>query len=97
MAGEAVDASSHTYFGGAAVEMEVVDSMSSERLAALVERKYGTKYGIDLDKAPDDATKEAVEQYFNAYTNWGYAKQSFEQWAKMIRKRWDEVHTKSAE
>jgi len=97
MADEAVDASSYTYFGGAAVEMEVLDSVSNERLAALVERKYGTKYGLDLEKAPDDATKEAVEQYFNSYTNWGYAKQSFEQWAKWIRKRWDEVHGKLPE
>ncbi|MCP4687325.1 MAG: DUF3313 domain-containing protein, partial [Desulfobacterales bacterium] len=80
-----------SYVGAAGVEMEVLDSMTSERLAAYVETKIGDKYKFDFEKKLGEAAKESLASYGKAYTTWGYVKQAFDYWAKKIHDRWEEI------
>ncbi len=68
--------------GGASMEVEFLDSVSNERLAAMVDRKKGSY----LDIADVFGLK--------AFTKWGYAKAAFKEWAKELREALDEVHRK---
>lgn len=82
------------YIGEASIEAEVVDSQTSERLIALVERKPGQKYDLKMEKGLKDDAKQAADSYFKSFKTWGYAYQDFDFWAKKIRTRWDEEHKK---
>jgi hypothetical protein len=66
--------------GGAAIEVEFVDSRSGERLAALVDRRVG------FPLHPGD--------FVHGFTKWGHAKRAFDEWAKLLRDSLDEVHGK---
>jgi pentatricopeptide repeat protein len=74
---------SSPYLGGAAIEMEALDSQTGEQLAAYVERKIGIKYNYTV------SPEKAVKSYIDAYTKWGYVKDAMDYWAEMIRTRWD--------
>lgn len=52
--------------GGASLEAEFLDSLSNERLAALVDRKLATP--VDL-------------KFYKGFTRWGHAEEAFEKWA----------------
>ncbi len=90
------ETSGSSYVGGAGIEMEALDSMTNERLAAYVETKSGDKYTFDFDKDVVDAAEESLVSYGKAYTSWGYVKQAFDYWAKKIHDRWVEIHEKQA-
>jgi hypothetical protein len=66
--------------GGAAIEVEFVDSRSGERLAALVDRRIG------FPLHPGD--------FVQGFTKWGHAKRAFDQWARLLREGLDEAHGK---
>ncbi len=80
-----------SYVGAAGVEMEALDSMTNEPLAAYVETKIGDKYIFDFEKDLGDAAEEALVSYGKAYTELGYVKQAFDYWAKKIHDRWEEI------
>lgn len=65
--------------GGASMETEFMDSMTGERLAAVVDKKTGSM-GNPVD--------------MGAYSKWGHAKKAFEQWAKELRDNLDDAHGK---
>lgn len=63
--------------GGAAMEAEFLDSVTNERLAAIIERKTG----MPLD--PRDMIR--------GFTKWGHAEAAFRAWAKELREVLDEA------
>lgn len=66
--------------GGAAMEAEFLDSVSNERLAAIVDRKQGSPLSpLDI---------------IGGFTKWGHAKGAFDKWAKELREALDEAHGK---
>lgn len=60
--------------GGASIEAEFLDSLSNERLAALIDRKIGNPIDIRIHKG---------------FTKWGYAEDAFKAWAKELHKELD--------
>ena len=74
-----------------AVEMEALDSESTEQVGAYIETRVGKKYhwtkGVDT----------AVKDYMKAYSTWAYTKQSMDAWARLVRQRLDEAHGRVAD
>lgn len=64
--------------GGAAMEAEFMDSVTGERLAAVVDRKGGS---------PMD-----VAGFTGSYSEWSHAKGAFRAWAQQLRGALDEAH-----
>ncbi|MGB5733646.1 MAG: DUF3313 domain-containing protein [Thiohalocapsa sp.] len=80
------------FVGEATVEMEALDSMSGDQVAAFVETRVGKKYDIDLDDGIDGAVKKGVGGYAKAYSSWAYTKQAMDAWAELVRERLDAAH-----
>lgn len=83
---------SSPYLGYAAIEGEALDSVTHEQLIGYVERKLAKKYDVDMSEGAGSAISKGTSSYFKAYSEWGYAKQAFDYWAKKLRKRMDEWH-----
>ncbi len=78
------------FTGEATVEMEAMDSVSSQQLAAFIEREAGKKYNWT------EGVSKGVSSYVNAYSKWKYTKQAMDDWAQLLRTRLDETHGKTA-
>jgi hypothetical protein len=92
-AGVAQDKAGSTPFvGEATVEMEALDSQSSEQVAAYIETQVGKKYHIALDEGVGKAVEKGVGDYVKAYSTWAYTKQAMDRWARLIRERLDAAH-----
>lgn len=65
------------YLGETAMESELLDSVTSELLAAMVDRRLGKKYYYDLKKG-SKGVSDGVGGYIDAYSTWGYAKTAFD-------------------
>lgn len=74
------------YLGYAAIEGELIDSVSNEQLGAYVERKLAKKYNVT------GGAKKYVDSYVGSYSTWAYVKDAFDYWAKKLRMRMDEWH-----
>lgn len=83
------DAGSTLFTGQATIEMEVLDSVSSQQLGAYIETETGKKYDWT------HGVSTGVKNYLNAYSKWEYTKQSMDDWAKFLRTRLDEAHGKT--
>ena len=85
------EAGSTPFVGSATVEMEALDSESTEQVGAYIETRVGKKYhwtkGVDT----------AVKDYMKAYSTWAYTKQSMDAWARLVRQRLDEAHGRVAD
>jgi hypothetical protein len=85
------EAGATPFTGEATIELEALDSVSSQQLAAFVETEVGKKFqwtkGIG----------EGVTSYVDAYSKWDYTKKAIDHWAEIIRQRLDETHGKTAE
>lgn len=66
--------------GGAAMEAEFLDSVTNERLAAIVDRKKA------FPLSPTDMIR--------GFTTWGHARSAFDAWARELREALDEAHGK---
>ena len=85
--GVAQDEPGSTMFvGEASVEMEALDSVSSEQLAAFVDTRIPKKYNWT------QGVTKGVTDYVNAYSTWAYVKESMDYWAKVVRERIDAAH-----
>ncbi len=84
------DAGSTMFTGHASVELEVLDSVSSEQLMAYIDTQTGKKYNWTRGIAT------GAESYMRAYSKWAYTKQAMDGWAQLLRLRLDEVHGISA-
>ena len=74
------------FTGQAAVELEVLDSVSSKQLGAHIDTETGQKYNYA------HGVGEGVKGYMHSYSKWAYTKKAMDDWAHMLRVRLDEVH-----
>jgi hypothetical protein len=77
---------STVFTGHATVEVEALDSESSEQLVAFIETETGKKY--DWAKG----VSKGVTGYMNAYSKWNYTKAAMDNWAHLLRVRLDAAH-----
>jgi hypothetical protein len=78
------------FTGEATLEFEALDSVTSQRLMSYIETKVGKKY------VWTEGVGEGVSSYVKAYSKWDYTKKAMDEWAKLLRKRLDEIHGKEA-
>lgn len=78
------------FTGEATVELEALDSVTSQQLAAFIETETGKKYNWT------QGVSEGVSSYMKAYSKWEYTKQAMDDWAQLLRTRLDKVHDKAA-
>jgi hypothetical protein len=74
------------FTGEATIELEALDSLSSQQLGALIETRAGKKF------AWDEGVSEGINSYLNAYSKWEYTKKAMDNWAQRVRTRLDELH-----
>jgi len=77
------------FVGHASIELEALDSESSEQVAAHIETRMGKKYNWT------QGVSRGVSDYTKAYSTWAYTKQAMDFWAALIRERLDEAHGKT--
>lgn len=77
------------FVGHASIELEALDSTSSEQVAAYIETRMGKKYNWT------EGVSKGVTDYVKAYSTWDYTKQAMDFWAKLIRQRLDEAQGKT--
>ena len=77
---------STVFTGEATIEMEALDSVSSQQLAAHIETETGKKYNWAK------GVTKGVTGYMNAYSKWNYTKTAMDDWAKLLRVRLDAAH-----
>lgn len=82
---------STVFTGEATIEMEALDSTSSEQAAAYIQTDAGKKYNWT------EGVTAGVGSYLKSYTKWDYTKEAMDHWAQMIRARLDQVHGKKTE
>lgn len=86
-AGVAQDkAGSTPFLGEATVEIEALDSLSNQQIAAFIEERIGKKYNWVA------GVKTGVTDYMKAYSTWDYTKQAMDHWASFIKTRLDRAH-----
>jgi len=79
------------FVGHASIELEALDSASSEQVVAYIETRMGKKYNWT------EGVSTGVSDYIKAYSTWDYTKQAMDVWAALIRQRLDEAHGKTPE
>ena len=79
------------FTGEATIEMEALDSLTSQQLAAYIETRVGKKYNWT------SGISEGVSSYVKAYSKWSYTKQAADVWAQLLRDRLDEAHGRKEE
>ena len=84
-------AGSTPYLGECGIEAKFVDGSSGEIIAEFTDTKIGKKYDVDTSKSTVDAGEKWVNGYLDSFTSWNYAKAAFDQWAELLRIRFDEV------
>ena len=80
------DTGSTMFTGEATIELEALDSVSSQQLAAHIETETGKKYNWV------HGVTKGVTGYMNAYSKWNYTKTAMDDWAKLLRVRLDAAH-----
>ena len=84
-------AGSTPYLGECGIEAKFVDGSSGGIIAEFTDTKIGKKYDVDTSKSTVDAGEKWVNGYLDSFTSWNYAKAAFDQWAGLLRIRFDEV------
>ena len=84
------EAGSTSFTGEATIEMEAMDSVSSQQLGAYIDREVGKKYNWTHGVA------KGVSSYTKAYSKWDYTKQSMDVWAKRLKGQLDVLQGKAA-
>jgi hypothetical protein len=85
------EAGATPFTGETTIELEALDSVSSQQIAAYIETEVGKKYQWTK------GISEGVSSYVKAYSKWDYTKKAMDHWAQLIRQRLDEAHGKPAE
>ena len=84
-------AGSTPYLGETGIEAQFLDGGSGQVLAEFADNRFGKKYDIDMSKSASGTAKQWVNGYMDSFTTWSYAKQAFDQWAKLFKQRFDEL------
>ena len=80
------DVGSTVFPGHASIEVEALDSDTSEQLVAFIETEPGKKYNWT------SGVIKGVKSYAKAYSKWAYTKQAMDSWALLLRQRLDAAH-----
>jgi hypothetical protein len=83
---------SNFYVGSTTIEVEFLDSITNEQVAAYVDRYYPKKYDVDFEKGTVGVVTHGFGQYFKAYSTWAYTKDAFDYWTHKLRVKLDEAH-----
>jgi hypothetical protein len=78
------------FVGESSVQMEALDSVSSEQLGAYIDSRVAKKYNWT------HGAVEGATDYLHAYSTWAYTKQAMDGWAQFVRERLDAAHGKVA-
>ena len=79
------------FVGQVSIELEALDSETSDQVAAYIETRMGKKYNWT------EGVEKGVTDYIKAYSTWAYTRQAINFWANLIRQRLDEAHGKMPE
>ena len=77
---------STSFVGHSSIEMEALDTVSHEQVAAYISTRVAKKYNWT------HGVSTGVNDYMNSYSTYAYAKQAMDGWAKLIRERLDLAH-----
>jgi len=83
------EAGSTAFTGEATIEMEAMDSVSSQQVGAYVDKEVGKKYQWSK------GVSEGVNSYMSAYSKWDYTKKSMDAWAQRLKTTLDELEGKA--
>jgi hypothetical protein len=81
---------STAFTGEATIEMEAMDSVSSQQVGAYIDKEVGKKYNWDK------GISEGVSSYASAYSKWDYTKKSMDAWAVRLKATLDDLEGKTA-
>ena len=84
-------AGSTPYLGETGIEAQAIDGGTGQVLAEFADNRFGKKYDVDTSKNASGMAKQWVNGYVDSFTTWNYAKQSFDLWAGLIKKRFNEL------
>ena len=80
---------STAFTGEAIIEMEALDSVSSQQVGAYIDKEVGKKYQWTK------GVGEGVSSYMDAYSEWDYTKKSMDIWAERLKTTLDELEGKA--
>ncbi|MCP4450758.1 MAG: DUF3313 domain-containing protein, partial [Planctomycetes bacterium] len=83
------EAGSTAFTGEATIEMEAMDSVSSQQVGAYVDKEVGKKYQWSK------GVSEGVNSYMSAYSKWDYTKKSMDAWAQRLKTTLDDLEGKT--
>ena len=79
---------STAFTGEATIEMEAMDSVSSQQIGAYIDQEVGKKYNWSK------GIGEGISSYAKAYSKWDYTKKAMDLWAQRLKKTLDELEGK---
>lgn len=88
---DGLPAGSTPYLGHTGIQAQFLDGASGRVVAEFADTEVGRKYVAELDKGVGNAAEQWASGYFSSFTTWGYAKNAFDKWAKLLRERLDEL------
>jgi hypothetical protein len=80
---------STAFTGQATIEMEAMDSVSSQQVGAYVDKEVGKKYQWSK------GVSEGVNSYLDAYSKWDYTQKAMDAWAQRLKTALDELQSKT--
>ena len=80
---------STAFTGEATIEMEAMDSVSSQQVGAYVDKEVGKKYQWSK------GIGEGVNSYLGAYSKWQYTQKAMDAWAQRLKTTLDELQGKA--
>jgi hypothetical protein len=83
------EAGSTVFTGEATIEMEAMDSVSSEQVGAYIDKEVGKKYQWTK------GVGEGVDSYLGAYSKWKYTQKAMDAWAQRLKTTLDDLKSKS--
>lgn len=84
-------AGSTPYLGECGIEAKFVDGSSGQIVAEYTDTRIGKKYDVDTSKGVVEAGGKWVNGYLDSFTSWSYAKRAFDQWAELLKIRFNEL------
>ena len=82
------------YLGRTGIAAQIFDSRNNQVIAEYADTRVGRKYVVDTSQGVGTAVSTGVSDYMKAYSTWAYAEQAFEGWAKLLRARLDQAHSR---
>lgn len=80
---------STAFTGEATIEMEAMDSVSSQQVGAYVDKEVGKKYQWSK------GISTGVNSYMSAYSKWDYTQKAMDAWAQRLKTSLDELQAKT--